>query len=140
MTKNNPDESIDEFADVVKRTGAVQFAGQLEKGEKCGTPHFQCFIGYHSQRSVVSVRKQLVGCDVRVSKNAFKCYEYCTKVETRLSPPVTFGPIPRPPRRAGQDTKSYNELVLSKRLTDLVDTGAINIGQLGKLAQSKNLY
>lgn len=55
LTKNNPKETLEEFAEVLKAE-AVFSRVQLEKGES-GTPHFQACVGYKNARQLKAVIK-----------------------------------------------------------------------------------
>ena len=141
-TLNNPNVTVDEFSQFCKRVlSASSFAGQLEKGES-GTPHIQFLIGFDTQKRLTAVRKRFDQWHphLEIAGNAFKSYEYCTKVDTRIEPPVTFGPIPKPSKRVRGDTKAFNDLVLTKGPEALVKSGELSLINYPKVLAAATLY
>lgn len=139
LTWNNPKINLDELSDFVKSHGCTSFAGQLEKGES-GTPHYQFLVRFPTKRSLKSVRDRFPKCHVEPAKNSFKSYEYCTKLDTRVEGPITWGKIPTPSTRIRGDTKRFNDLVLSEGPASLVASGELSIERYPKVLAAANLY
>jgi len=119
--------------------GAQSVIAQLEKGES-GTKHIQTCFRFASQRSFRQLKEHFPRAHIEGCKSFFDSWKYCSKSETRVEGPVTYGPIPKPPKRKGRSTKEFNELVLSGKLEDLVADGSVHIGTYPKLLQAKKLY
>lgn len=124
LTKNNPDEALEEFHSVLKRD-AVYARAQLERGEE-GTPHFQACVGYSKTTRLNAVIKRFPGCHVELSKNAMAAYAYCGKSDTRLEGPLDHG-VPPASLRVKGDKKERNKLILQYGVVKAVDEGLIDI-------------
>lgn len=137
LTINNPDEDIHQTLERAKANGCKAAALQLEKGE-AGNLHIQAFIRYESQRTCKSVSKTFPTAHIEVAKHAFKAWEYCTKEDTRVEGPVTFGEMPKPPKAKSNYT-DYNAAVLAN-LESMVSDGRVNIKEYPKLKQAQQLF
>lgn len=112
---------------------------QLEKGEQ-GTPHIQGFIKYDNARHFKKVKKSLPdGAHIEVAKHPFKSWEYCTKEDTRVEGPITWGLMPKPPKRKGESYVDYNRRACTD-LESMVADGTVSIKDYSKLKHSVELY
>jgi len=90
-TWNNPKMTDDEFHQVFIKfelDGHLQYmCFQREKGEDCGTIHFQYFIVWKNAKRFKWVKEQLpYGCHFKpMITNMVACKNYCTKKDTRIS-------------------------------------------------------
>jgi len=124
LTKNNPNETLEEFMLVLKKD-ALYARAQLEKGET-GTPHFQACVGYSKTTRTNAVIKRFPGCHIELSKNAMAAYTYCGKVDSRLEGPLDHG-IPPASLRVAGDKKERNKLILQYGVVKAVDEGLIDV-------------
>ncbi len=125
LTKNNPKESLTEFATVLAKS-ATYSRVQLEKGEECGTLHFQACVGYSNARQINSLKKQFPGCHIEPAKSAMASWTYCGKADTRVEGPVETG-APPAPLNVKNAKKERNKLILEKGLQWAVHEGIVDL-------------
>lgn len=128
MTYNNPEEDLPGFFTRLTK-GAKHASCQHEKGEECGTLHYQAFVGYEHQRSLKQMRITFKGCDVRPSDYPLEGYEYCTKEKTRIegTEPLTFGGPPPPRKNVKGDTATRNKMLIEMGAKKALDEGFITL-------------
>lgn len=136
VTINNPDKTIDEYAEIVKRAGYKYARFQLEKGES-GTVHVQGAFG--GKRTRLPAVQKLFKCHVEVSKSAIHAWDYCGKTETRIEGPVEFGQPPACPNKKGDKAKR-NKMLLQKGAEKAVEDGDIRLLDYAKLKHNIDLY
>ena len=96
-TWNNPsmtDEEFEKFLTKLYEDDIVTFAVfQREKGEKCGTIHFQFFVTFKSALRFTRVKEILpYGCHFKPMRSTkTRCRNYCSKGDTRVSGPYEIG-------------------------------------------------
>lgn len=105
FTINNPDESMEAFAEKLKGVRIVKFfVFQHESGERTGTPHYQGYVGLSQQR-------KLSWCKRHISRRGHfeirrgtheQAVDYVTKEETRVAGPIAYNL----PDHAGQGSRS----------------------------------
>lgn len=72
---------------------------QLERGEN-GTPHIQGYVRFTSIKSFRQVKALLPRAHIEVGRGSPRHnYDYCTKLDDRLSEPVVLGDIPQQGKR-----------------------------------------
>lgn len=93
FTLNNPTSQLD-FSSLEKH-GVTYLLYQKEKGEAEGTPHFQGVFSLKQQKRLSSLKKLpgLEKAHFERVKNLQAAIKYCSKEETRLEGPWTFGSI-----------------------------------------------
>lgn len=93
-TINNPDDhDIDMF-----RPGTYG-VHQLEMGET-GTPHLQGVCHFDQPKTLAAVKKIHNKAHWEVMRGSLKqAVDYCTKEDTRVTPPVTWGEMPNQGKR-----------------------------------------
>lgn len=96
-TWNNPsmtDEEFEKFLNKLYEDDFLTYAVfQREKGEKCGTIHFQFFVTFKSALRFTRVKEILpYGCHFKPMRSTkAKCRNYCSKGDTRVSGPYEIG-------------------------------------------------
>lgn len=100
LTLNNPKNSTNQFLDELiksvkeKKHKEIRFfAGQIEKGEEKGTPHWQIYIQTKKKIRKTAVKK-LFPQNPHVERcfgNHEECLIYCTKEEGRIKGPWIVG-------------------------------------------------
>jgi len=97
-----------------------KYVYQLEKGAS-GTPHYQGYIEFGSNMKPARLKKEYPGFnwDNR-NGNQKQAYDYCTKEDTRVEPPVfNFTPVDSKQGKRS-DLDGMRTLILGKRsLADL---------------------
>ena len=94
FTLNNPAGSGPELLEQLRATGARYCVFQHERGES-GTPHFQGYIYYNGARALSGMKKILPLAHWEQQKgSAQQATDYCTKQDTRIGGPWTFGDLP----------------------------------------------
>lgn len=115
ITLNNPELDVEDYALALKLSGATWFVGQLEKGDK-GTIHLQAAFGYKDPIRFSAVKKILPEAHIEKTNCGASAAEYCSKTDTRVSEPHSFG---TPPVKRNQ---KENHKV---RTQQLLDKGAL---------------
>lgn len=138
LTVNNPDVTVSEFLQRAKQQGCIAGVAQLEKGAS-GTPHIQATVSFATQRTVLSVSKKLPG-HVELCKNPRDAWDYCSKEDTRIAEPESFGEPPKPRKNVKGETAAYNKRILERGPKAAVDDGLIRIQDLPKLIIGLNQY
>lgn len=88
---------LPEYKSVVRgteRTYAIRFlTGQFELSPETQREHFQGYIQFADKVSGIALMQNIFGaCHVEVARGSVEsCIKYCTKEETRLRGPYTFG-------------------------------------------------
>jgi len=94
FTWNNPTRSGPDLLKLLQATGATYSVFQHERGES-GTPHYQGYIHFKAARRFDAVKKILPLAHWQEQKgNAEHSIVYCTKQDTRIGGPWTFGSAP----------------------------------------------
>lgn len=141
FTLNNP--TVDEAhllptPDHPQRVQRVKFCCyQLEQGES-GTPHIQGYFQFGCQRSLNVVRSILPRAHWEVAKGTpTQNFEYCTKLDGRLSEPVIVGRLPGSGGGgdSSDDPKNLGRTDVVKLIqdnpditeSDLIDQGALSV-------------
>jgi len=92
FTWNNPDRTPAEFLNMARRYGAKKIVFQLERGEKCGTPHYQGWVYFGNARYMGAVCNGLGGkLNLRIPDNDFAVQTYCQKERTAEDGPWGYG-------------------------------------------------
>lgn len=139
ITKNNPQEDINEFQQLLQRAFTTIYTRvQLEKGKQ-GTVHIQACFGTKNAVHLTKVIKSLPGCHIEIAKNAMAAWNYCGKEDTRMDGPVESG-LPPAAKNVKGDTKARNELILEKGVERAVEEGIIPIEKYRQIRQSVDLY
>lgn len=86
-----------------------------------------------------AVKKCLPGCHIESSRDAFKCWEYCGKEDTRIEGPVEWGVPPAAKNIAG-NTKKRNQMLLEVGAERAVEEGYCTIKEYPKLKAAMDLY
>jgi len=96
--------SAGDFQDANKPINFMVY--QLEKCPTTGRLHFQCYFEFIGKPRLVALIKKFKGChwSCRLG-TAQQAIDYCTKLETRQAPPVTFGT----PKYDVQQIAEYNQ-------------------------------
>ena len=90
-TWNNPkmtDNEFFEFLQKLEEENILQYAiFQREKGEECGTEHFQFFLNFKNARYFNWIKQLLpYGCHFKpMISTKTACKDYCSKPDTRIS-------------------------------------------------------
>lgn len=105
ITLNNPKTTLEELWQEEKM---VYLCGQLEEGEKEGTPHFQMFCRLKTPNRVTVVHKLFPGGHVEIAHHPEKAREYCMKQDTRKSGPWEFGSFKKDGERG--KAKTFEEI------------------------------
>jgi len=138
-TKNNPEETLEEFLGVLKRLpGAVAARVQLERGAE-GTPHFQWCVTLSKVSRIKAIALKLKGCHVEAAKNALAAWRYCGKEDSRVEGPLEFG-LPPASRAVKGDTKERNRMILDMGPLKAVEDGLVPIEKFKQLKQSLDLF
>jgi len=140
FTLNNPTCTLESLVEIAKKQGCKAFAGQLEKGSN-GTPHYQFFIAYTSQRRRSQLSKDFPRCFIEKANSPLDAWDYCTKLDTREpgTNPLTFG-IPPVKRTSKADVKRLNKMVLELGVDSLVESGHVHLKDYIKISQAAELY
>lgn len=86
-TTNNPEITLEEMLDVLKRLPHISAARvQLEKGAE-GTPHFQWVTCHTKYVHWNTMKKKFPTSHVEKAKNAMASWNYCGKEDTRIEGP-----------------------------------------------------
>lgn len=99
FTLNNP--SGNDLPKALEALGATYAVWQLEKGKE-GTPHLQGYVCFPqgAKKSIVQLRLVMEAhYETRKGTHA-QAKEYCTKVDTRVEGPWTFGEEPQRGKRS----------------------------------------
>jgi hypothetical protein len=103
FTLNNPPPA-EGFLELLESSGILKYCVfQLERGADAGTQHFQGYFICTQPRSLTFIRAQLTPrahFEVRRGTHE-QAKEYCTKEDTRVAGPFTFGEEP-----AGQGSRT----------------------------------
>jgi len=102
MTINNPTK--DDFK-ALNEDKLAWSTGQIEVGDKCGTPHIQVTIYYENAR-IIPV-KRYPRASIYPCRNIAACRNYCNKGYTRVLGPFSFGVEPKQGKR--EDLKALHE-------------------------------
>jgi hypothetical protein len=109
-------------ADVVKYA-----VWQMECGERTGNNHVQGFLSLIKQSSFSSVRSILAASShIEMAREPKKAAEYCTKVDTRIDGPWTFGTFPFIPTFSSS-VDEINKMTLEdefKTIDQMIQAGA----------------
>lgn len=81
-----------------------------------------------------------MGSHIQVSANPFKSWEYCSKEESRVEGPVSFGPCPKPSKVKGANYAEFNKRVISGDLEAMVASGEVHLRDYKKLESARLLY
>lgn len=108
FTINNPTHTTQEFLDIGRRAGAVSGICQLEKGD-AGTPHIQGFLRFANAKHFTAIKKLFPTAHVESAKSSFASWNYCSKEESRIEPPVHFGQLPKPEKKKNQSYDEFNK-------------------------------
>ena len=136
ITINNPKISSDEYLSIAKAAGFTYAKFQLERGES-GTPHIQGTVGGKQCR--LPKLSKLFNGHVEVARNALALWDYCSKPETQLEPPVSYGVPPAQLNTKG-DKGKRNKLLLEKGAEKAVEDGDIRLEQYVKVKHAIDLY
>lgn len=98
-TVNNPTYSDEEFReklDALITTGVLDYYVFQRERSTTGTPHFQVYVIFNKKSTIVKFKRLI--CErahVEVCRGTPQDnYEYCTKVESRISGPYMSGELP----------------------------------------------
>lgn len=120
-TWNNPNVSVEEHHASFAEAHPVYHVFQKEEGEE-GTPHFQGYMEFNSAKSLTQLKK----CNPQIHwekrrGNQQQAIVYCTKDDTRVDGPWSFGQ-PKSVSRTGMSEDFLAQIQSGKRLRELVDT------------------
>ena len=115
------------------------FAFQLEKGEQ-ETPHFQVYIEFQNQTHFNSVKLKFPEAHIEAAKSGFDSWTYCTKEDTRVEGPFTYGVMPKPPTRSKQSTEEFNRACLSLGPDEMVKAGQLSLRDYIKVTQAVQIF
>ena len=91
FTINNPKFSLKNVYELMKNELGVRYViGQKEKGKE-GTEHLQFYAYFQEKRAFSSIQTVLPGAHIEIANNPIACIEYCTKEDTRIEDPESFG-------------------------------------------------
>ncbi len=112
-----PSDLIRNWNEVVRETCIANNVGyffwQLESGAE-GTRHIQAFVYFTNARSLVGVKKVFPTAHVEVMRGTVEQNEvYCSKSETKVEGPWTFGEKPAQGKRSDLDA-----------VKEMIDSGA----------------
>lgn len=139
VTINNPVETLAEHESTFRHLGATAAAFQLEKGDS-GTPHIQAYLAFPSAKTIASLSAKLKRAHIEVCANPLRSWEYCTKEDTRLEGPITFGAAPKPRKNVKGDTAAFNKLCLEAGPESMVESGQLSLKEYAKVKKSIQLY
>lgn len=99
------------------------------------------FFSFDNARTCKRVVEHFPDAHVEPAKNAFRAYEYCSKSDTRVEGPVTFGPVPKPSlTKAKVDTKAFNEMCITIGPEKMVEEGQLSLREYTKIKHATGLY
>lgn len=136
-TINNPEISLTEYLELLKRAGATSAICQLERGS---TVHIQGAFSFPNQRHAKAVRSIYTKWWCKPAFAPFEAWQYCQKSDTQIEPHQSFGAPPRPKKTKGQTYAEFNREVIKGDLEAMVEKGEISILQYPKLRQAKQLF
>lgn len=116
FTLNNPDGEID-FSDFPEITYAIY---QHEMGEN-GTPHFQGYLELSKKCRLSAMKKILPGAHFEARRGTQKeAIDYCSKEDTRLEGPWTYGTLKEQGKRSDLLTvkRRLDEGISEKEIAD----------------------
>lgn len=119
--------------------GCAYVTGQLEKGEKEGTPHLQFYLHFHKQQRLSALKKHDKISHFEPVKINNGADEYCNKVETRVDGPWTYGVKPAQLNKKGDKARRTMELI-AKGAEKALEDGDITLGQYIQTERAINLY
>ncbi len=141
-TWNNPsmtDEEFEAFLIKLENDELIKYAiFQREKGEKCGTIHFQFFIDFKNPYRFTRVKEILpYGTHFKpMISTKERCQAYCSKVDTRVSGPYEIGEFV--PERARTDLDRLIKMIDEGfSLRDIEETFPKQSFMYSKLIQSR---
>lgn len=96
FTFNNPEDhgcpDHGTLAQVFRVDGAKNWIFQLERGETCGTPHYQGYVGYENPRDFTVMKKLVKGWHVETVKfGVLAAINYGMKEKTHVAGPWAQG-------------------------------------------------
>lgn len=107
-------EDLHEELSRISQLGAVRYVtGQLECCPTTNRPHIQCYVELESPRKFQYFKCQTAHWE-KAKGSSEQCIAYCTKEDTRVEDPVSFGHVGR-----GQGSRSDLDNV-----RELLDSGA----------------
>lgn len=99
----------------------VFFTGQMERGIQ-GTPHLQIYIEFTNRKRLTYLRKLFPTCHAEVRRGTQKqAITYCTKEETRIHGPYTFGNPTETNQGARNDLRSFIDTMQQSGLRRAID-------------------
>lgn len=141
-TMNNPEITIDELEEVAMASGADAFRGQRERGAN-GTPHFQFYVGFQNQRTLLSMTKLFKKCHIEICADPGAAWDYCGKEDTREEAdeePTEFGSRPAARRNVKDDVAKRNMAVIKKGIRKSIEDGDIRLQDACRIQQGINMY
>jgi hypothetical protein len=90
----------DDWKDKILLSGAIDYAGQKEKGENAEKEHIQFAVRFENQIAFVSMQAMFEGAHIEPAKNWCRAKQYCQKKETQVEagivsvePPICKDPL-----------------------------------------------
>lgn len=109
FTWNNPSLDSVGLADILF-PHASYLVFQLEVGE-CGTTHFQGYVQFTTRKRLTTIKGYLPQAHWEIARGSAEANRtYCTKSESRVDGPWTFGTITRQGQR--RDVEAFRDAIL----------------------------
>jgi len=74
----------EDWKDIIKGCGAIDYSAQREKGKDAEKEHIQFCVRFAEARQFTAIQKMFVGAHIEIAKDWVKCYAYCQKKDTQV--------------------------------------------------------
>lgn len=85
------------------------------------------------------MQKRFPGCHLVAARTARGSWDYCSKTDTRIEEPISFGICPAAPNKLGECAKKNKEII-AYGVVKAIDEGYCRILDAKRLQQSVDLY
>jgi len=136
---NNPEHGLEDYMSAAKAAKATWYMSQLEKGKETGTVHIQAALGFANPVWSNTIKKIFPGAHIERAKAPAHAWAYCSKEDTRVEGPVTYG-VPPAQRNVKGDLKIRNAELIAKGPAKAVEDGDIHLKDFLKLKANIDAY